>query len=228
MATTTNNTNSNDSVQPSDPVQPYDALGARLRATPQGKGTPARKAEEYLAVGNHCAWVAGVLGLDATAQAALAKQCLLYAQEGDAQGGGQFDIVRGACTVKGVAVATASSRHVLCLGVTVAGDGQATPAAQAAAAAKRLFDLPANVFAFKELGVDGSIHYGIRDFTATKPLDADWPHWGDALAWWCDGQQAMFITAKAPGGPTQETILPNADQNRYWFTASPKSGSAMG
>ena len=79
-----------------------------------------------------------------------------------------------------------------------------------------------------ELGVDGSIHYGIRDFTAAKPLDVDWPHWGDALAWWCDGRQAMFVTAKAPGGPTQETILPNADQNRYWFTASPKSGSERG
>lgn len=218
MATTTNTTN------PNDPAQPYDALGAQLRATPQGKGAPARKAEEYLAVGNHCAWVAGVLGLDDKAQAALAKQCLLYAQDG-----GQFDIVRGACTSsKGVAVATASSRHVLCLGVAVAGNGQATPAALAAAAAKSLLDLPANVFAFAELGVDGSVHYGIRDFTAAKPLDADWPHWGDALAWWCDGRQATFVTAKAPGGPTQETILPNADQNRYWFTASPKSGSARG
>lgn len=219
MATTTN---------ANDPVQPYDALGAQLRAVPQSKGTLAGKAEEYLAVANHCTWVAGVLGLDDKAQAALAKQCLLYAQEGDAQEGGQFDIVRGAYTSNGVTVATASSHYVLCLGVTVADNGQATPAALAAAAAKSLLDLPANVFVFEELGVDGTIHYGIRDFTATKPLDPDWPHWGDALAWWCDGRLAVFITTKAPGGPTQETILPNADQNRYWFTAPPKSSSSRG
>jgi hypothetical protein len=199
----------------SQPIQPYDALGAQLRASPSGKGAPAGKAEEYMAVSNHCTWIAGVLKLNHSSQSALAQACLLYPQED-----GLFDIVRGACAVGGVTVATASSLHVLCLRLPVSDNdnNQTVPMVLAQTAAKGLFDLPANALVFKEMGVEGDTHYGIRDFSAGKPLDQDWPHWGDALAWWCDGREAAFITTKAPGGPTQETIMPSADQNRYWFT----------
>lgn len=200
----------------SQPVQPYDALGAQLRASPNDKGSPASRPEEYMAVADHCTWIAGMLKLDSKSQSALARSCLLYPQED-----GQFDIVRGACTTGGVTVATASSRYVLCLSMPVSANDQAAPVELAQAAARGLFDLPANVLVFKELGADGNTHYGIRDFAASKPLDPDWPHWGDALAWWCDGQVAAFLTTKAPGGSTQEVIMPSADQNRYWFM--PKS-----
>lgn len=206
----------------SQPVQPYDALGARLRALPNSKGSPAGKPEEYLAVSNHCAWIAGVLKLDASSQSALALTCLVYPQED-----GLFDIVRGSCTVRGVTVATASSLHVLGLRVPVSGrNDQTAPIILAETAAKDLFDLPENMLVFKEMGAEGDTHYGIRNFAAGKPLDPDWPHWGDALAWWCDGQEAAFLTAKAPGGPTQEAIMPSADQNRYWFTPPSKTAAS--
>ncbi|MFZ2405740.1 MAG: hypothetical protein WAW41_11425, partial [Methylobacter sp.] len=77
----------------SQPVQPYDILGAKLRAPAGGKGSTPGKPEEYMAVSNHCAWIAGVQKLDADSQSALAKTCLLYPQED-----GLFDIVRGAYT----------------------------------------------------------------------------------------------------------------------------------
>lgn len=205
------------STTPTQSVQPYDALGARLRAPASGKGSTPGKPEEYMAVSNHCAWIAGVLKLDADSQSALAKTCLLYPQED-----GLFDIIRGSYTSGGVTVATASSRQVLCLSVPVSGNGQMTPVELAEAAAKKLFDLPENALVFRELGTDGDTHYGIRDFKAgAKPIDPDWPHWGDAIAWWCDGQKAAFLTTKVPGGPTQEVIMPSADQNRYWFTPTP-------
>lgn len=204
------------------PVQPYDTLGARLRASPSGKGSAPGKPEEYMAVSNHCAWIAGVLKLDADTQSALARTCLLYPQED-----GLFDIVRGSYTAGGVTVVTASSRYVLCLSVPVSGNGRMMPVELAEAAAKKLFALPSNALVFTELGADGSTHYGIRDFKAgAKPMDADWPHWGDAIAWWCDGQMAAFLTTKAPGGPTQEVIMPSADQNRYWFTPPPQSSKS--
>lgn len=199
------------------PVQPYDALGTQLRAAPGGKGALAAKPEELLAVDNHCGWTAGLLKLDETTRSSLVKSCLLYPQE--AAG---FDIVRGSFSARGLTIATASSRHVLCVVVPLTPNPQAEPAALAAAAAKALFDLPATAFVFKEMGCDGNVHYGVRDFSATKPIDAEWPHWGDALAWWCDGNQAAFITTKAPGGPTQEVIMPSANENRYWFTVPSK------
>lgn len=161
-----------------------------------------------------------MLNLDAEVQAALAKACLVYPQED-----GQFDTVRGSFAAGGVTVATASSHHVLCVSASVSANNPATPVEEAEAAAKALFDLPKSAQAFKELGTDGDTHYGIRDFSASKPLDPDWPHWADALAWWCDGRQVTFLTAKAPGGPTQETLMPSADQNRYWFTPPPKGKS---
>lgn len=200
------------------PVPPYDALGAQLRATPCGKGAPAASPAELLAADNHCAWVAGLLKLDENSRSSLAKSCLLYPQED-----GTFDVVRGSVAAGGVTVATASSRHVLCVSVAVTPNPQAAPAVLAAAAAKSLFDLPATAFVFREMGCDGNVHYGVRDFGVTKRLDPDWPHWGDALAWWCDGQQATFITTKVPGGPTQEVIAPSAEQNRYWFSQADKS-----
>ncbi|MGO1118897.1 hypothetical protein ACTL6U_09340 [Rhodovibrionaceae bacterium A322] len=198
-------------------VPPYDALGAQLCDLPTQKGKTASTAEERMALSNHGVWVEAIFQEAYRPSLSPADLYRLFPQEE-----GNFDLVRGSMTGDGIQFQTASSQFVLAVTVDLAdlslGQGDATALAQAAA--RSLFALPSPSLVFQALGQEGAVQYGIRDFKAEgRPTAPDWPFWADLLAWFCDGTLLSFVTTKAPGGPTQQSISPAADQNRLWFSA---------
>jgi hypothetical protein len=133
------------------------------------------------------------------------------------QEAGVCDVVRARYKVDRYEIEVAQTIHVIAVRISGGpGPAGASDLARAEGAAKALLAQD-DRFKFERVGPFAHGVFGRQDVAVRGRVDAEWPHWVDALHWWSRGGEVGFVTVKATGGPTRALIGPAEDLNLHWF-----------
>lgn len=130
---------------------------------------------------------------------------------------GVCDVVRARYRAGQAEVEIAQTKYLLSIRlIGFAAGAVAGDAALAARAARAALNEEGRITFDNSTAVGGRT-WGRQGVPPQGPVDPEWPHWLDQLAWWCEGTDVGFITLKATGGPTKEVISAAEEDNRHWF-----------
>lgn len=186
------------------PSASRQALAAAARGEPQRAPEAAR-----FPIQSAKSWVKLILKPDY--QPPASTPFLAFPMEG-----GVCDVVRAIYSAHETDIEVAESKYL----ITVSLKEHAAPGGRDVENAERILRAALTMDDRISLTRSGEFRSGSYGTEVPGPkgsVDANWPHWLDAMRWWRDGGETGLLTLKAPGGPTMEMISPEEDSNRHWF-----------